>query len=66
MSLATPPAQSLRIGEALASFKESGSVVAYADYFSQYQYHIASYSDALYMHPGHNVVYRLWGQQFFS
>ncbi|MEC7560414.1 MAG: signal peptide peptidase SppA, partial [Pseudomonadota bacterium] len=45
-------AQSLRIGEALASFKESGKqVVAYADYFSQYQYHIASYSDALYMHP---------------
>ena len=41
-------AQSLRIGEALASFKESGKqVVAYADYFSQYQYHIASYSDAL-------------------
>ena len=45
-------AQALRIGVALKTFKESGKqVITYADYFDQYQYHIASYSDALYMHP---------------
>ena len=45
-------AQALRIGVALKTFKESGKqVITYADYFQQYQYHIASYSDALYMHP---------------
>ena len=45
-------AQTLRIGKALTDFKAGGkNVVAYADYFEQFQYHIASYANELYMHP---------------
>ena len=45
-------AQALRIGEALMAFRDTGKqVITYADYYQQFQYHIASYSTALYMHP---------------
>ena len=45
-------AQAYRIGIALENFRESGkNIVSYADYYEQYQYHIASFSDEIYMHP---------------
>ena len=45
-------AHALRIGEALTAFRDAGKeVITYADYYQQFQYHIASYSNALYMHP---------------
>ena len=45
-------AQVLRIGAALESFKETGKeVIAHENNFEQFQYHIASYANELYMHP---------------
>ena len=45
-------AQVLRIGAALESFKETGKeVIAHENNFQQFQYHIASYANELYMHP---------------
>ena len=45
-------AQAYRIGVALQNFKESGKkILSYADYYEQYQYYIASFSDEIYMHP---------------
>ena len=45
-------AQVLRIGKALEGFRETGKeVIAHADYYQQFQYHIASYANELYMHP---------------
>ena len=45
-------AQILRIGAALEGFKETGKeVIAYENEFQQFQYHIASYANELYMHP---------------
>ena len=45
-------AQVLRIGAALEGFKETGKeVIAYENEFQQFQYHIASYANELYMHP---------------
>ena len=45
-------AQVLRLGAALEAFKERGKeVIAYEEYFQQFQYHIASYATELYMHP---------------
>ena len=45
-------AQSYRIGIALEGFKASGKkILSYADYYEQFQYHIASYADEIYMHP---------------
>ena len=45
-------AQVLRIGAALESFKETGKeVIAHENQFQQFQYHIASYANELYMHP---------------
>ena len=53
------PAQANRIGDALATFKLSGKqIISYADFYGQEHYHIASYADAIYMHP--------LGQIFFS
>ena len=46
------PAHAQRIGQALQKFRDADKkVVAYGHYYSQAQYHIASYADALYMHP---------------
>ena len=45
-------AQVLRIGAALDRFKDSGKeIISYEDNFQQFQYHIASYANQLYMHP---------------
>ena len=45
-------AQSYRIGIALEGFKASGKkILSYSDYYEQFQYHIASYADEIYMHP---------------
>ena len=51
------PAHGQRLGEALKGFRETGKqVVAYGHSFSQAQYHIASFADAIYMHPMGQVV----------
>ena len=48
----TSSAQAYRIGIALEGFKASGKkILSYADYYEQYQYHIASFADEIYMHP---------------
>ena len=45
-------AQVLRIGAALDRFKDTGKeIISYEDNFQQFQYHIASYANELYMHP---------------
>lgn len=56
------PAYAHRIGRALDSFRGSGKkVVAYGRFFSQSQYHIASFADALYMHPMGQVLLEGFG-----
>ena len=48
----TSAAQVYRIGEAINQFKESGKrVIAYGRSYSQGQYHLATYADAVYLHP---------------
>ena len=55
-------AQALRIGRALEKFQASGkNVVVYADYFDQFQYHIASYANELYMHPMGQILLSGYG-----
>ncbi|MEZ5561099.1 MAG: signal peptide peptidase SppA [Pseudomonadales bacterium] len=45
-------AHAAAIGNAVAAFREAGKeVVAYGSYYTQAQYLIASYADAIYMHP---------------
>jgi len=56
------PAHAQRIGQALLSFRDAGKrVVAYGLYYSQAQYHIASFADALYMHPMGQLVFEGFG-----
>ncbi len=56
------PAHAHRIGQALDSFSKRGKkVVAYGRFFSQSQYHIASFADALYMHPMGQVLLEGFG-----
>jgi protease IV len=56
------PAHAQRIGEALRTFRESGKqVVSYGHFYSQAQYHIASFADALYMHPMGQIVLEGFG-----
>jgi len=56
------PAQAQRIGLTLASFKETGKkVVAYGYFYGQDQYHIASFADAIYMHPMGQVILQGFG-----
>ena len=56
------PAHVERLGRALQGFKESGKkIIAYGLYFAQAQYHIASFADALYMHPMGQVVLQGFG-----
>ncbi len=51
------PSHAQRIGEALQKFSETGKkVVSYGHYYTQSQYHIASFADAVYMHPMGQVV----------
>lgn len=41
-----------RVGDALLAFRESGKpVYSYGDYFSQSQYFLAAYGDAIYLNP---------------
>jgi len=56
------PAHAQRIGAALAGFQAAGKkVVSYGQYYSQAQYHIASFADALYLHPMGQIVFEGFG-----
>ncbi len=56
------PAHAQRIGEALSSFQDAGKkVISYGQYYSQAQYHIASFADALYLHPMGQIVFQGFG-----
>ncbi|XOV81777.1 MAG: signal peptide peptidase SppA [bacterium] len=56
------PAHAQRIGEALAGFQSAGKkVVAYGQYYSQAQYHVASFADALYLHPMGQIIFEGFG-----
>jgi protease-4 len=56
------PAHAQRIGVALTAFRDSGKkVVSYGHFYSQAQYHIASFADALYMHPMGQIVFEGFG-----
>lgn len=56
------PAHAQRIGEALSTFQATGKkVVSYGQYYSQAQYHIASFADALYLHPMGQIVFQGFG-----
>lgn len=56
------PAQAQQIGDALRQFRSSGKKVAtYGFLFSQGQYYIASYSDAVYMHPMGQLILQGFG-----
>ena len=51
------PARVSRVGAALASFRAAGKkVVSFANYYDQSQYYLASFSDAIYMHPMGQIV----------
>ena len=51
------PAHAQRIGEAIQQFKEHNKkVVSFAHYYSQIGYQIATFADALYLHPMGQVV----------
>ncbi|WP_371189514.1 signal peptide peptidase SppA [Thalassotalea maritima] len=51
------------IGQAIADFKESGKeVIAFGDYFSQYQYYLASYADHVWMNPEGAVLLEGFGR----
>ncbi|MEM7080535.1 MAG: signal peptide peptidase SppA [Pseudomonadota bacterium] len=56
------PAHLYRIGQQVALFKETGkSVLAYGHFYAQHQYYLASFADALYMHPEGQVVLEGYG-----
>ncbi len=56
------PAHTQRLGEALQGFKAGGKkVIAYGHYYTQAGYHLASYADALYMHPMGQVMLEGFG-----
>lgn len=60
--LSATPAQAHRISASLEEFRQSGKrVVAYGNYYTQEQYHIASGADAIYMHPMGQVVLQGFG-----
>lgn len=63
---AVTPAQANRIGDALNQFKRSGKkIVSYGDYYSQSQFHIASFADEVYMHPYGQVIFTGYGGSSF-
>lgn len=50
--VAVSPAHLEAIGAALADTRESGKeIIAIGDYYTQSQYYLASFADAVYMHP---------------
>ncbi|MCR9258198.1 MAG: signal peptide peptidase SppA [Pseudomonadaceae bacterium] len=56
------PAHAQRIGEALVGFQMAGKkVVSYGQFYSQAQYYIASFADALYLHPMGQIVFEGFG-----
>ena len=60
------PAHNERIGHALAKFKDTGKkVAAYGHFFVQHQYQVASFADALYLHPQGQVLLQGYGTQNF-
>ena len=60
------PAHAQRIGEALAGFQAAGKkVVSYGQYYSQAQYYIASFADALYLHPMGQIMFEGFGGYSF-
>ena len=51
------PANAHYIAQLIENFKESGKpVLAYADYFSQTQYLMASHADEIYLNPAGNII----------
>jgi len=61
------PAHTQQIGGALQAFKDTGKkIVAYGLYYGQSQYHLASFADAVYMHPmGQVSLEGYGGYQFY-
>lgn len=56
------PTHAQRVGQALQKFRDAGKrVVSYGHFYNQAQYHIASFADALYMHPMGQVVLEGFG-----
>ncbi|MFT7654756.1 MAG: protease-4 [Candidatus Azotimanducaceae bacterium] len=55
------------LGDALERFSESGKkVISYGDFYAQSQYHLASFADAVYMHPyGQILLTGYGGSSFF-
>jgi protease-4 len=50
-------AHAATLGEAIRTFSDAGKeVIAYAHYFTQPQYLVASYADAVYMHPDGQIL----------
>ena len=55
-------AQVRTLGTALDSFKAAGKdVIAYGNFFGQHQYYLASFADAVYMHPEGQVMLQGYG-----
>jgi protease-4 len=54
------------IGDALERFSESGKrVISYGDFYAQSQYHLASFADAVYMHPYGQILLTGYGRSSF-
>lgn len=59
------PVHASRLGAALNQFKEkSKKVISFANYYNQSQYYLASYADALYMHPMGQIILNGFGGYF--
>lgn len=59
------PVHASRLGAALNQFKEkSKQVISFANYYNQSQYYLASYADALYMHPMGQIILNGFGGYF--
>ena len=56
------PAHAERLGQALAEFKQTGKkVVSYGYFYDQLGFSLASFADALYMHPMGQIVLQGFG-----
>lgn len=55
------------LGDALDRFSDSGKkIISYGDFYAQSQYHLASFADAVYMHPfGQILLTGYGGSSFF-
>ncbi len=59
---AASPTQVRTLGTALDSFKAAGKeVIAYGNFFGQHQYYLASFANAVYMHPEGQVMLQGYG-----